>query len=159
MFKKDSKEDGCLYLSIDNQSLYKFAYLLFSKCLQNKLFDYNFKINNSDQVTKTDNIIIYFNRDNLNNYLAIIKQILAENPDIRLNENYALGYSIDNNICIGKDTKDNSNYTNNLIEAIFSLKKEGLNNDAIIDYLENFINHYMKDIVALVDEEEMTKTH
>ena len=157
ILKNESKTDGCIYLSVDNQCLHKFADILFNKCLQNKLFDFNFKINNTEEITKTDNVVIYFNRDNLNSYLPLIKQILNENPDIKLNESYALGYNIDNNISIGKDTKDNSDYTNNLIAAICSLKKEGLSNDAIADYIENLINHYMADIAVLVDEKEMTK--
>ena len=57
---EEVRENGKLYVSVDNAYLYQFACLLFTNCLKNGVYNYEFKVNNNQEINRTDNMVIYF---------------------------------------------------------------------------------------------------
>ena len=138
---EDVSDVGKMYLSVDNRDLYKFANLLLDQCLDLGLEDYCFKVNADDSLTRRDNVVIYFTSDNFYKYISMINKILADNPNILLNEQSALGYSINENIKIGFDFDDGAvSYTEKLCKMILNLLQEGKSSEVVAEY----VNKYME---------------
>jgi hypothetical protein len=120
------KEDGKLYISIDNNYLYQFACLMFTNCLKNHLYDYEFKVNNDSGINRTDNMVIYFTKENLNVYLEIIKYLKQQYPEFKINSSHMLGKEISDGVVIAKDYKDGSNFTEKVCKTILGLKNKDM---------------------------------
>lgn len=139
-----------MYLSVDNKDLYKFANLLLEKCMELGLKDYEFKVNSNDKITRCDNVVIYFTKDNLNKYISIINQILTENFDIQLNQQNVLAYSVDDNIKIAKDY-NNESYTDKICDTIIQLRQSGLTNEQIVELVSEQTEKDIDSILSLLD--------
>lgn len=150
---QEISECGKMYVSVDNKDLYKFANLLLEKCLENGLNDYEFKVNDNEEKTRCDNVVIYFTNENFNKYISIIEQIFIENPDIQINQQNVLAYSINDKIKIAQDY-DNGNvsYTNKLCNAIIVLRDQyGLNNEQIIEIISKPVNERMERLASMLN--------
>ena len=128
---------GKMYLSVDNKDLYRFAILLLEGCLEQGIDEFEFKVNNDENVTRCDNIVIYFTETNFNKYISLITQIIKDNSQIKLNTQNVLGYSINENICIAKDYNGGSeSYTQKVCDVIALLKGKGWTDDQVIAAVE-----------------------
>ncbi len=155
---QDIEEFGKMYLSVDNKDLYRFACLLLEKCIETGLEDYEYKVNNDENVTRSDNVVIFFTKDNFNKYISLINQILAENPDIKLNQQNVLAYSIDDNIKVARDYNDGSvSYTSKVCQKIMLLKEKEYDNEQIVELIAGDTKKYVSDIFDLAKENKYKK--
>ena len=153
------KEIGKMYISVDNKDLYRFATLLLDKSLYYGLEDFEFKVNNDEGTTRRDNVVIYFTEENMGKYISLVNQIIAENPNIQLNEQNPLGYSIGKNICVGKDYKNGSeSYTSKVCKTIVALKNIGINTTTIVDEVDNALGEHLKPVINLLEQEKLEHT-
>lgn len=151
--RKNVEIIGKIYISIDNKDLYRFANLLFTKCLENGLVDYEFKVNNNDSKTRRDNVVIFFTSKNFEQYVSLINQIITENPDITINSPHLFGYAINDNIVVGKDYENGTqSFTKQICYAISELKKEGMRTEKIIEYINSLLQESIADIINLNNE-------
>ena len=90
-----------IYLPIANQSLELFTMKFLAKCHRDKI-NYDFKINNNEGLTRSDNVVIYATSNNINNYLKIIGETIRQNQNIIINYDYQhpLAYPYNNYISI-----------------------------------------------------------
>lgn len=150
MMGQNIEKFGKMYLSVDNKDLYRFANLLLEKCMELGLKDYEFKVNSNDKITRCDNVVIFFTKDNLNKYISIINQILTENFDIQLNQQNVLAYSVDDNIKIAKDY-NNESYTDKICDTIIQLRQSGLTNEQIVELVSEQTQNHVNSILNLLD--------
>lgn len=147
---KDIAEQGKMYLSVDNKDLYMFANLLLDKCLKQGIEDYEFKVNNDDNKTRSDNVVIYFTTENFSKYISLVNQIISENPGIQLNAQNILGYSINSNIKIAKDYENGKeSFTSKVCKTIIALRQRGVDNSEIIESIDSATQKYLSDIIKL----------
>lgn len=147
IYSKELKEDGKIYLSVDNESLYQFATLLASTCLRKGMRDFEFKVNNNEEINRRDNIVIYFTNENLNDYLEIINEIKETHLELKFNQSHLLGYELDNHVIIAKDYKDGSSFTEKICKTIISLKQNGYTPEQITDLVENGIEQHLSGVL------------
>ena len=76
-----------LFIPVDNTSLYKFASLLVTKAVCNKM-DYVIELNNDETKQLGNNISISVDDMNCKKYMQIIYEILLSNPDIIVDNAY-----------------------------------------------------------------------
>ena len=90
-----------IYLPISNQSLELFTMKFLAKCHREKI-NYDFKINNNEDISRSDNVVIYATSNNINNYLKIIEEVIRQNQNIVINYDYQhpLAYPYNNHISI-----------------------------------------------------------
>lgn len=148
------KEDGKLYISIDNSYLYQFACLMFTNCLKNHLYDYEFKANNDQEINRTDNLVIYFTNENLNIYLDIIEELKKQYPEFQINCSHMLGKEISNGVVIAKDYKDGSSFTEKVCKTILELKKQGYDTETIVDSIDSSLDRHLENVVSLISNNE-----
>lgn len=147
---KDIAEQGKMYISVDNKDLYMFANLLLEKCLKQGIEDYEFKVNNDDSKTRSDNVVIYFTNENFSKYISSVNQIISENPSIQLNAQNILGYSINSNIKIAKDYENGKeSFTSKVCKKIITLRQRGIDNSEIIESIDSATQKYLSDIIKL----------
>ncbi len=147
------KEIGKLYVSVDNSCLYQFACLLFTNCLKNGIYNYEFKVNNDEEINRTDNMVIYFTKENLNDYLHIIDELKQIYPDFKLNYSHILGKEISSGVVIAKDYKDGSSFTEKVCKTILELRKKGYDAETIANLIEESIDTHLESVVSLVSKE------
>ena len=164
--KKDINILGKMYVSVDNKDLYRFANLLLVACINQGIPDFEFKVNNDETVTRRDSVTIFFTQENLVKYMSLIKQIIKENPDIKLNSQNPLGYSIDGIMCFGKDfskdtdlPNDKKTFTDECCKAIVSLRKKDFSDTQIAHGLEIVLNKYMGDIIEIISKNQNKAEH
>lgn len=151
------KEFGKLYVSVDNSCLYQFACLLFANCLKNEIYNYEFKVNNDEEINRTDNMVIYFTKENLNDYLHIIDELKQIYPDFKLNYSHILGKEISSGVVIAKDYKDGSSFTEKVCKTILELRKKGYDAETIANLIEESIDTHLESVVSLVSKEGLQK--
>ena len=149
--EREVKEDGKLYVSVDNKDLYQFALKFFIRCLEKGIKDCEFKVNNDERVTRRDNVVIYFTKENLNLYLEAIREIIQEIPDIKINEGHLLGYEIEPGIAMARDYKDGNSYTEKFCKAMIVLKEKRVPNQQLVELLEQSSSKYLGDLIAMVN--------
>ena len=153
------KEIGKMYISVDNKDLYRFATLLLDKSLYYGLEDFESKVNNDEEITRRDSVVIYFTEENMGKYISLVNQIIAENPNIQLNEQNPLGYSIGKNICVGKDYENGSeSFTSKVCKTIVALKNQGINNTTIVDGVDKALGEHLKPVINLLEQEKPEHT-
>lgn len=151
---QDIAEQGKMYISIDNKDLYMFANLLLEKCLKQGIKDYEFKVNNDDSKTRSDNVVIYFTTENFSKYISLVNQIILENPSMQLNAQNILGYSINSNIKIAKDYENGKeSFTRKVCKTIIALRQRGVDNSKIIESIDSATQKYLSDIIKLNNRE------
>lgn len=155
---REIEEVGKMYISVDNKDLYGFATLLLDKSLDYGLEDFEFKVNNDEGTTRRDNVVIYFTEENMGKYISLVNQIIAENPNIQLNEQHPLGYSIGKNISVGKDYKNGESFTSKGCKTIVELKNRGINNTSIIDGVDNALREHLKPVINVLEQEKLEST-
>ena len=139
--------DGKIYLSLNNEQLYFFADELLKKIIQKGMKDYDFKVNCDTDISRRDGVVIYFNKDNFEDYINIIRAIQREHPEIKFNEPNCFAYRYNDTIGIGKDYKDGSSFTEKCCNIIGMLD---LNSpDFSIEEIERSINEHLKEVIAL----------
>lgn len=148
------KEDGKLYISIDNSYLYQFACLMFTNCLKNHLYDYEFKVNNDEEINRTDNLVIYFTNENLNIYLDIIAELKKQYPEFQINCSHMIGKEISNGVAIAKDYKDGSSFTEKVCKTILGLKKQGYDTETIVDSIDSSLDKHLESVVSLISNND-----
>ncbi len=153
--QKEFLEAGKIYISVDNSYLYQFALALLISCLENGIYDYEFKVNNNEKINRTDNMVIYFTEDNLNSYLSIIDDLKQQYPDFAINYSHILGKEISNGVAIAKDYKDGSSFTEKVCKTCLELKKNGYNAEMIANLVENSIDNHLKKVTSLISEKEL----
>ena len=150
--KKDIDVLGKLYISVDNKDLYGFANMLLDCCVTEKLEDVEFKVNNNENVTRRDNVVIYFTKNNFSKYISIITRIIKENPNLQFNSQNPLGYSVDNNICIGSDFEGGTKSFNDACcKKIVELREKGWEDGDIVDSLDIAIKNHLSNIIELIN--------
>ena len=123
------------------------------------LEDFEFKVNNDEGTTRRDNVVIYFTEENMGKYISLVNQIIAENPNIQLNEQNPLGYSIGKNICVGKDYENGSeSFTSKVCKTIVALKNKGINTTTIVDEVDNALGEHLKPVINLLEQEKSEHT-
>lgn len=155
--KSEFKEDGKIYISIDNSHLYQFACLMLVDCLKNNLNDYEFKANNYQEVNRTDNFVIYFTADNLNTYLKIIEKIKKQYPEFKINCSHILGKKISEGVVIAKDYKDGSSFTDKICNAIIALKEKGYDTENVVDLIDSFVDKHLESVMPLISKNKYKK--
>ncbi len=151
---EEVEEVGKLYVSIDNSHLYQFACLLFVKCLDAGIYDYEFKVNNDEEINRTDNMVIYFTKENLKSYLNIIEELKQIFPNLNLNYSHILGEEISHGVVIAKDYKDGRSFTEKVCNTILECRKRGYDVDTIVDLVEKGLNTHLESVVSLVPREQ-----
>lgn len=152
--ENEVKEEGKIYISIDNSYLYQFACLMFSNCLKNHLYDYEFKANNNQEINRTDNFVIYFTADNLNTYLEIIEKLKKQYPEFKINCSHMLGKEISEGVVIAKDYKDGSSFTEKVCNAIIGLKKQGYDTETVVDLIDTNLDKHLESVIPLISNNE-----
>lgn len=152
--ENEVKEEGKIYISIDNSYLYQFACLMFSNCLKNHLYDYEFKANNNQEINRTDNFVIYFTADNLNTYLEIIEKLKKQYPEFKINYSHMLGKEISEGVVIAKDYKDGSSFTEKVCNAIIGLKKQGYDTETVVDLIDTNLDKHLESVIPLISNNE-----
>ena len=151
---EEVKETGKLYVSIDNAYLYQFACLLFTNCLKNGIYNYEFKVNNDQEINRTDNLVIYFTEDNLNSYLSIINELKQTYPEFNYNYSHILGKELSDGVAIAKDYKDGSSFTEKICSTIFELRKKGYDAETIVNSIEGSIDTHLESVTTLISDEQ-----
>ena len=153
IYKKDVQEDGKLYISIDNKDLYQFACLLISKSLKAGIKNFEFKLNNNPTINRRDNVVIYFTTENLNQYLMVINQILKDNPNIQINDEHLLGYTLKSGISLAKDYADGSSFTEKVCNTIIKMKERKYSDSQITDLVDDAITMHLSDFLKVIDKQ------
>lgn len=151
---EEVKETGKLYVSIDNAYLYQFACLLFTNCLKNGIYNYEFKVNNDQEINRTDNLVIYFTEDNLNSYLSIINELKQTYPEFNFNYSHILGKELSDGVVIAKDYKDGSSFTEKICSTILELRKKGYDAETIVNSIEGSIDTHLESVTTLISDEQ-----
>lgn len=151
---EEVKETGKLYVSIDNAYLYQFACLLFTNCLKNGIYNYEFKVNNDQEINRTDNLVIYFTEDNLNSYLSIINELKQTYPEFNFNYSHILGKELSDGVAIAKDYKDGSSFTEKICSTILELRKKGYDAETIVNSIEGSIDTHLESVTTLISDEQ-----
>lgn len=151
---EEVKETGKLYVSIDNAYLYQFACLLFTNCLKNGIYNYEFKVNNDQGINRTDNLVIYFTEDNLNSYLSIINELKQTYPEFNFNYSHILGKELSDGVAIAKDYKDGSSFTEKICSTILELRKKGYDAETIVNSIEGSIDTHLESVTTLISDEQ-----
>lgn len=151
---EEVKETGKLYVSIDNAYLYQFACLLFTNCLKNGIYNYEFKVNNDQEINRTDNLVIYFTEDNLNSYLSIINELKQTYPEFNFNYSHILGKELSDGVAIAKDYKDGSSFTEKICSTILKLRKKGYDAETIVNSIEGSIDTHLESVTTLISDEQ-----
>lgn len=151
---EEVKETGKLYVSIDNAYLYQFACLLFTNCLKNGIYNYEFKVNNDQEINRTDNLVIYFTEDNLNSYLSIINELKQTYPEFNFNYSHILGKELSDGVAIAKDYKDGSSFTEKICSTILELRKKGYDAKTIVNSIEGSIDTHLESVTTLISDEQ-----
>lgn len=151
---EEVKETGKLYVSIDNAYLYQFACLLFTNCLKNGIYNYEFKVNNDQEINRTDNLVIYFTEDNLNSYLSIINELKQTYPEFNFNYSHILGKELSDGVAITKDYKDGSSFTEKICSTILELRKKGYDAETIVNSIEGSIDTHLESVTTLISDEQ-----
>lgn len=151
---EEVKETGKLYVSIDNAYLYQFACLLFTNCLKNGIYNYEFKVNNDQEINRTDNLVIYFTEDNLNSYLSIINELKQTYPEFNFNYSHILGKELSDGVAIAKDYKDSSSFTEKICSTILELRKKGYDAETIVNSIEGSIDTHLESVTTLISDEQ-----
>lgn len=151
---EEVKETGKLYVSIDNAYLYQFACLLFTNCLKNGIYNYEFKVNNDQEINRTDNLVIYFTEDNLNSYLSIINELKQTYPEFNFNYSHILGKELSDGVTIAKDYKDGSSFTEKICSTILELRKKGYDAETIVNSIEGSIDTHLESVTTLISDEQ-----
>ena len=151
---EEVKETGKLYVSIDNAYLYQFACLLFTNCLKNGIHNYEFKVNNDQEINRTDNLVIYFTEDNLNSYLSIINELKQTYPEFNFNYSHILGKELSDGVAIAKDYKDGSSFTEKICSTILELRKKGYDAETIVNSIEGSIDTHLESVTTLISDEQ-----
>ncbi len=151
---EEVKETGKLYVSIDNAYLYQFACLLFTNCLKNGIYNYEFKVNNDQEINRTDNMVIYFTEDNLNIYLSIINKLKQTYPEFNFNYSHILGKELSDGIAIAKDYKDGSSFTEKICITILELRKKGYDAETIVNSIEGSLDTHLESVTTLISDEQ-----
>lgn len=149
------KEDGKIYISVDNSYLYQFACFMFTNCLKNHLYDYEFKVNNDQEINRTDNLVIYFTSENLNTYLDIIEELKEQYPEFKVNSSHMLGKEISEGVVIAKDYKDGSSFAEKVCKTILGLKKQGYDTETIVDVIDNNADKHLESVVSLITDNKI----
>lgn len=145
-------EEIKIYLSIDNNSLHKFANLFIISCLEYGYTDFDFKINKDESLNRRDNVVIYCNDKNFGQYVKLIQEIIRSNPNIIFNDPHLLGIPCDEHIYCGIDF-DNGNvsYTDQLCKTIVEALNNGKKPEDIIRIIETFKQQKQVSLMALAD--------
>lgn len=151
---EEVRENGKLYVSVDNAYLYQFACLLFTNCLKNGVYNYEFKVNNNQEINRTDNMVIYFTEDNLNSYLNIINELKQTYPEFKFNYSHILGEELSDGVAIAKDYKDGSSFTEKICRTILELRKNGYDAGTIVNSIEGSIDTHLESVTALISDEQ-----
>ncbi len=134
-----------IYLPIANDSLEYFALRLLGKCV-GKNIDYDFKINNNPNISRSDNVVVYASDENFNDYINVINSIL-ENGNITLNESqqhllafpYSKGISVAPYIDNGKES-----FSSIVCNRIFELKNSSSSFEDFYSQVTSMMNDYYK---------------
>ena len=152
------KEDGKIYISIDNKDLYQFACLLLTYCLKSGINDFEFKVNNDSSINRTDNVVIYFTYENLNKYLEIIERIKNDYPEMLINQCHILGEELSSGVAIAKDYEDGSSFTEKICKAINKLKESGIPSEKIVDMISESVSEHLSQVTSQIDNKNINKT-
>lgn len=147
-----SKKMGKIYLPVNNKHLHQFATQLFQKCLKYNINDYQFKISDNDDITRKDNLVIYFTQENFSTYIEAIEEIITENPFIKFDESNFLAYQYSEHIAVAKDFSDVTSYTDILCNLIEYGIEQNLSTIEIVEKLESFTNEKLKEVILLCEE-------
>lgn len=156
---EEVKEVGKLYVSVDNSCLYQFACLLLVKCLDAGIYDYEFKVNNNEKINRTDNMVIYFTKENLSIYLSIIDELKQVFPNLKLNYAHILGKEISDGVVIANDYKDGSSFTEKVCRIILEYRKKGYDAEYIVNLIESALDVHLEKVVSLVSGEQFGLNH
>lgn len=159
VFDEEVEEVGKLYVSVDNSYLYQFACLLFVKCLDAGIYDYEFKVNNDEEINRTDNMVIYFTKENLKSYLSIIDELKQVFPNLKLNYAHILGKEISDGVVIANDYKDGSSFTEKVCRIILEYRKKGYDAEYIVNLIESALDVHLEKVVSLVSGEQFGLNH
>ena len=98
-------------------------------------------------------MVIYFTKENLNDYLHIIDELKQIYPDFKLNYSHILGKEISSGVVIAKDYKDGSSFTEKVCKTILELRKKGYDAETIANLIEESIDTHLESVVSLVSKE------
>ena len=144
---KEVKDDSFaykIYLPIANESLELFSMKLISKCI-NRHIDYDFKINNDESISRSDNVVIYATSSNYKEYIEVINELIKSDTRIKVNydNQHPLAYPYNNIISIAPYTDYNKeSYTSILCNRIYEIRKGSIT-------FEEFYNN----VINLLEEE------
>lgn len=140
-----------IYLSVDNSSMHRFAYLFILGCLEAGYLDFDFKINKKESINRRDNIVIYCNKKNVGRFIEVVEEIIRQHPEIEFNETHLLGIPYDEHICFGIDPPNGKvSYTENLCQAICKGLDSGISAEEIVKNIERFKEKHRTSLIELV---------
>ena len=148
IYKEEFNFEGKIYVSVDNKDLHQFAYLLLSSCTENEINDFEFKVNDDSSINRTDNVVIYFTRENLNKYLEIIERIKQNYPEIQINQCHILGEKLSNGVVIAKDYENYTSFTDKICKLIVELKKNNIPSEVIVEKISGEVSNHLEPIIA-----------
>ncbi len=134
-----------IYLPIANDSLEYFALRLLGKCV-GKNINYDFKINNNPNISRSDNVVVYASAENFNDYINVINSIL-ENGNITLNENqqHLLAFPYRKGISVAPYIDNgNESFSSIVCNRIFELKNSSSSFEDFNSQVAAMMNDYYK---------------
>ena len=157
IYGKEVKEDGKIYISVDNKDLYQFACLMLTNCLKSGIKDFEFKVNNDNSINRTDNMVIYFTYENLNKYLEIIEKLKVEYPEMLINQCHILGEELSDGVVIAKDYADGSSFTEKICRTILKLKESCIPSEKIVDMINDAVTEHLNQVISQTENKSTNK--
>lgn len=157
IYDNEIKEDGKIYISIDNKDLYQFACLLLTNCLKSGIKDFEFKVNNDNSINRTDNVVVYFTYENLNKYLDIIEKLKKDYPEMLVNQCHILGEKLSDGVVIAKDYADGSSFTEKICKAILKFKESGIPSEKIVDMISGAVEEHLYQVTSKIENKNSNK--
>jgi len=126
-----------IYLSVDNSTLHMFINDLMISTVDKNYNDLSFKINSNEDINRRDNVVIYCTKENLNEYIDLIKSVIETNPDIKFNAPHLLGIPVTEKISVGVDFDGGKvSFTEGICDNISKGLNNGKTPEDIVSILE-----------------------
>ena len=157
---QESEETIKLYLSVDNSDIHYFANRLLYTSIDREYDDFDFKINNNQDINRSDNVVIYCTPENIGRYIQTVSEILEQSPDIKLNSPHVLGIPYDDKIYCGVDHNNGTiSHTEAICESIFNSLRKCEDKELIVSMVDHQLRRQTPRIQYLANESLSSKNY
>lgn len=136
-----------IYLPIANESLELFSIIFLAKCIK-KNVAYDFKINDNQTISRSDNVVIYATSENVDDYIKIIEAVIKNDSRIKINydQQHLLAYPLNDFISIAPYIDyNNESFSSIICNQICELLKKNLTFEVFYQSVLTIIdNHFNK---------------